>query len=144
MWGTKLLLVGISQLYSQIVFSPVFLSFSSPNLVQTLQWDIPFRPNYWWMHNFLCYSSGRLFTCRPFENDPQARRHICSAECFFRRPYLSHESQQPWQNIICSNLSSVCGCTFRTLQEWRCKWPCLFLRWWEHLRILMRSFCVAL
>lgn len=36
------------------------------------------------------------------------------------------------------------GTVFRTLQESRCRWPCRFHHWWEHLKILMRSFCVAL
>lgn len=36
------------------------------------------------------------------------------------------------------------GTDFRTLQESRCRWPCRFRHWWEHLKILTRSFYVAL
>lgn len=38
----------------------------------------------------------------------------------------------------------VLSLSFRTLHEWKCRWPCLFRLSWVHPRTSMRSFCGVL
>lgn len=95
--------------------------------------------------------------CRPVseaveELQQQHQHHQSPRQCLALPAYEAklrdrqrtyHTWSSTWLSLTFCDGFCIFLLVVRTLQEWRCRWPCRFHPWWGRLKILMRSSCVA-